>query len=153
MTQKKDWKKPFALVLLLVILGAYYERLSVETQAMVLPMAIFIAAAIVIGRFKQLEYEIRSSKVNAREGVFQTFSIIDPNGKERVFLSAAPGTPLMTFFDEDHMPRATLELLDIEPVMKLVGDRGSAWIAFDENGLPRITLKDDTDQVVWSAPS
>jgi hypothetical protein len=59
----------------------------------------------------------------------------------------------MTFFDEDHMPRATLELLDIEPVMKLVGSRGSAWIAFDEKGLPKITFKDDTDQIIWSVPS
>jgi hypothetical protein len=153
MIQKKDWKKPFVLVLLLVLLGAYYERLSVETKAMVLPIAIFIAAAIVIGRFKQLEYEIRSSKVNAREGVFQTLTIIDRNGKERVFLSAAPDSPLVTFFDEDHMPRATLELLDTEPVMKLVASRGSAWIAFDEKGLPNITFKDDTDQIIWSAPS
>jgi hypothetical protein len=153
MTQKKDWKKPFVLVLLLMLLGAYYERLSVETQAMVLPIAIFIAAAIVIARFKQLEYEIRSSKVNAREGVFQTFAIIDRNGRERVSLSAAPDAPLMTFFDEDHMPRATLELLHKEPVMKLVGNSGSAWIEFDEKGLPTITFKDDTDQIVWSAPS
>lgn len=153
MTQKKDWKKPFVLVLLLMLLGAYYERLSVETKAMVLPIAIFIAAAIVIARFKQLEYEMRSSKVNAREAVFQTFTIIDRNGKERVSLSAASDAPLMTFFDEDHMPRATLELLDKEPVMKLVGNRGSAWIAFDEKGLPNITFKDDTDQIVWSAPS
>jgi len=37
--------------------------------------------------------------------------------------------------------------------MKLVGNRGSAWIAFDEKGLPNITFKDDTDQIVWSAPS
>jgi hypothetical protein len=153
MTQKKDWKKPFLLVLLLVLLGTYYERLSVETKAMVLPIAIFIAAAIVIARFKQLEYEIRSSKVNARDAVFQTFTIIDPNGKERVSLSAAPDAPLMTFFDEDHMPRATLELLDIEPIMKLVGNRGSAWITFDEKGLPNITFKDDTGQIIWSAPS
>ena len=153
MTQKKDWKTLFVLILLLMLLGGYYERLSVETRTMVLPMAIIIAAAFVIARFKQLEYEIRSSKVNAREAVFQTFSIIDSNGKERVSLSAAPDTALMTFFDEDHIPRATLELLNKEPVMKLVGNRGSAWIAFDEKGLPNITFKDDTDQIVWSAPS
>jgi hypothetical protein len=152
MTQKKDWKTLFVLILLLMLLGGYYERLSVETKTMVLPMAIIIAAAFVIARFKQLEYEMRSSKVNAREGVFQTFSIIDSNGKERVSLSAASDTALMTFFDEDHIPRATLELLNIEPAMKLMGNRGSAWITFDENGLPNITLKDDTDQIVWSAP-
>jgi len=152
MTQKKDWKTLFVLILLLMLLGGYYERLSVETKTMVLPMVIIIAAAFVIARFKQLEYEMRSSKVNAREGVFQTFSIIDNNGKERVSLSAASDTALMTFFDEDHIPRATLELLNIEPAMKLMGNRGSAWITFDENGLPNITLKDDTDQIVWSAP-
>jgi len=152
MTQKKDWKTLFVLILLLMLLGGYYERLSVETKTMVLPMAIIIAAAFVIARFKQLEYEMRSSKVNAREGVFQTFSIIDSNGKERVSLSAVSDTALMTFFDEDPIPRATLELLNIEPTMKLMGNRGSAWITFDENGLPNITLKDDTDQIVWSAP-
>lgn len=152
MTQKKDWKTLFVLILLLMLLGGYYERLSVETKTMILPMVIIIAAAFVIARFKQLEYEMRSSKVNAREGVFQTFSIIDSNGKERVSLSAAPDTALMTFFDEDHISRATLELLNIEPAMKLMGNRGSAWITFDENGLPNITLKDDADQIVWSAP-
>lgn len=153
MTQKKDWKKAFVLILLLALLGGYYERLGVETRTMVLPIAVFIAAAVVIARFKQLEYEIRSSKVNAREAVFQILSIIDSDGKERVSLSAASDAPLMTFFDEDHIPRATLELLNTEPVMKLVGNRGSAWIAFDEKGLPNITFKDDTDQIVWSAPS
>ena len=58
---KKDWKRPAAVILFVMLLGGYYEKLNVEAQAMVLPMVIFIAAAVVIARFKQLEYEVRSA--------------------------------------------------------------------------------------------
>ncbi|MBU0988079.1 MAG: hypothetical protein KKH68_12600 [Proteobacteria bacterium] len=148
---KKDWKKPFAIILLIMLLGGYYERLSVEIQAMVLPLAIFIAAGIVMGRFKQLEYEIRSLKINAREVVVQTLSVIDDKGRERVSISTAPNTALMTFFDENHISCASLELLHKDPVLKLEGGKGSAWIAFNEEGIPNLILKNDSDETLWSA--
>ena len=46
MFQKKDWKMTFALILLIVLLGGYYDKLGVEARTMVLPLAIFIAAGI-----------------------------------------------------------------------------------------------------------
>ena len=151
MIQKKDWKKPFALILLIVVLGGYYEQLSVEMKTMVLPLAIFIAAGFVISRLKKLEYEMRSSKVTAQKAVVQTFSVIDTNGKERVSISAASDSALMIFFDEEDVPRATLELLQGRPDLKLLGNKGSVSIEFDEEGLPNIILKDDMDKIIWSA--
>ena len=103
MIQKKDWKKPFALILLLVLLGGYYEQLDVEMKTMVLPLAIFAAAGFIIARLKKLEYEMRSSKITAQKAVVQTFNIIDANGKERVSISTTPDSAIMTFFDEEYV--------------------------------------------------
>jgi len=151
MIQKKDWKKPFALILLLVLLGGYYDQLDVEMKTMVLPLAIFAAAGFVVARLKKLEYEMRSSKITAQKAVVQTFSIIDANGKERVSISTTPDSAIMTFFDEEYVPRAMMELSQGRPDLKLLGDKGSAGIVFDEKGLPNIILKDDMDKIIWSA--
>jgi len=62
MARNKDWKKPFILVLLLVLAGGYYQQLSVETRTMALPLAIIIGAGIVVARIRQLEYEIWSAR-------------------------------------------------------------------------------------------
>ena len=151
MMKKKDWKMPFALILLIMLLGGYYDQLGVEMRTMVLPLGIFIAAGIVIARLKQFEYEMRSARVNARDVIVQNFSIIDSSGDERVYISAASNTPLITIFDKHNIPRVTLDLLDNEPTMKLTGDKGSISIEFDEKGLPNLALKDDTDTIIWSA--
>ena len=151
MIQKKDWKKPFALILLLVLLGGYYDQLDVEMKTMVLPLAIFAAAGFVVARLKKLEYEMRSSKITAQKAVVQTFSIIDANGKERVSISTTPDSAIMTFFDEEYVPRAMMELSQGRPDLKLLGDKGSAGIVFDEKGQPNIILKDDMDKIIWSA--
>ena len=151
MIQKKDWKKPLAIILLLALLGGYYDQLDVEMKTMVLPLAIFAAAGFVIARLKKLEYEMRSSKITALKAVVQTFSIIDANGKERVSISTTPDSATMTFFDAEYVPRATMELSQGRPDLKLLGDKGSAGIVFDEKGLPNIILKDDMDKIIWSA--
>jgi hypothetical protein len=151
MIQKKDWKKPFALILLIVVLGGYYEKLGVEARTMVLPLVIFIAAGIIIARLKKLEYETSTAKVNAKEVIVQNFSVIDSHGKKRVSISAAPDSALMSFFDEQDIPRATFDVLNTGPILKLVGNKGSVSIAFDEEGRPNLTLKDDMDKIIWSA--
>lgn len=151
MIQKKDWKKPLALILLLALLGGYYDQLDVEMKTMVLPLAIFAAAGFVIARLKKLEYEMRSSKITALKAVVQTFSIIDASGKERVSISTTPDSATMTFFDAEYVPRAMMALSQGRPDLKLLGDKGSAGIVFDEKGLPNIILKDDTDTIIWSA--
>ena len=149
---KRDWKRPAAIILFVMLLGGYYEKLNVETQAMVLPMVIFIAAAVVIARFKQLEYEVRSAQVTTHKITVQTLSVLDSNGIERIAIAAAPENPALTFYDANHTPRATLDLTHTEPTLKLEGGKGSILIAFDKDGLPNVTLQGDTDEVLWSAP-
>ena len=142
---KKDWKMAFALILLIVLLGGYYEKLGVEARTMVLPMAIIIA------RLKKLEYETIAAKVNAKEVIVQNFSVIDSHGKQRVAISTTADTALMSFFDEKDIPRATFDVLNTGPILKLMGNKGSVSIAFDEDGRPNLTLKDDMDNIIWSA--
>jgi len=151
MIQKKDWKKPFALILLIVVLGGYYEKLGVEARTMALPLAIFIAAGIIISRLKKLEYEMTTSRLNSREAIVQSLRLIDQKGNECVSISTDPEKQLMTFFDADHIPRATLNVLDNAPVLKLVGNKGSVTIEFDEEGLPHLNLKNEAGSIIWSA--
>jgi len=151
MFQKKDWKISFVVILLIVLLGGYYEKLGVEARTMALPLAIFIAAGIIIARLKKLEYETITAKVNAKEAIVQNFSVIDNHGKQRVAISTTADTALMRFFDEQDIPCATLDVLNTGPILKLVGNKGSVSIAFDEKGRPNLTLKDDMDKIIWSA--
>lgn len=151
MFQKKDWKISFVVILLIVLLGGYYEKLGVEARTMVLPLVIFIAAGIIIARLKKLEYETSTAKVNAKEAIVQNFSVIDGHGKQRVAISTPADTVLMRLFDEKDMPCATLDVINTGPILKLVGGKGSVSIAFDEEGRPNLTLKDDMDQIIWSA--
>jgi hypothetical protein len=151
MFQKKDWKMTFAMVLLFVLLGGYYEKLGVEARTMVLPLAIFIAAGIIIARLKRIEYEISTFKVNAKEVIVQNFSVIDSHGKQRVAISTAADTAQMRFFDKQDIPCAIFDVLNTGPNLKLMGNNGSVSIAFDEEGRPNLTLKDDMDKNIWSA--
>jgi hypothetical protein len=148
---KKDWKMTFALILLIVLLGGYYEKLGVEARTMALPLAIFIAAGIVIARLKKLEYETITARVNANELIVQNLSVIDSHGKQRVAISTTAETALMRIFDEQDIPCATFDVLNTGPILKLVGNKGSVLIAFDEEGRPNLTLKDDMDDNIWSA--
>ncbi len=151
MIRKKDWKMSFILVLLLVLAGGYYQQLSVEMKTMVLPLVIIIGAGIVIARLKQLEYEIRSAKVNAKEVVVQSFGLIDNKGRTRVSISADATGALLTIFDADQNPCAFLDVLRNFPALKLVGPKGSAVIDFDEQGRPNLALTDDKNEKIWSA--
>ena len=151
MFQKKDWKISFVVILLIVLLGGYYEKLGVEARTMALPLAIFIAVGMITARLKKLEYETITAKVNAKEAIVQNFSVIDNHGKQRVAISTTADTALMHFFDEQDTPCATLDVLNTGPILQLVGNKGSVSIAFDEEGRPNLTLKDDMDKIVWSA--
>lgn len=151
MTRKKDWKKPFILVLLLVLAGGYYEKLGVETRTMALPLAIIIGAGIVVARIRQLEYELRSAKVNAKEVIVQSFSLIDDQGRQRVSISTDAAKALMTVFNEDQSPCVLLDVLKNAPALKLVGPKGSTLIDFDEHGQPNLIIIDDKDEKIWSA--
>ena len=151
MIWKKDWKKTFILVLLLVLAGGYYEQMSVETKTMLLPLVIIIGVGVVVARIKQMEYEIRSAKVNAKEIIVQSFNLIDNTGRKRVSISTGTANALLTVFDADQNPCVLLNVMKNNPVLKLAGPKGSALIDFDEQGRPNLVLKDDRDEKIWSA--
>ena len=149
---KKHWPKLLALAIFFILLGGYYDRLSVETRTFILPLLIFIAAGIVLGRMKQLQYEVRSSSLTALEIVAQNLSLADTDGNERMSISASSEGATLVMYDKDRVSRASLELTDGEPILKLVGDGGSAELSFDEEGRPRLMFRDDGNDVSWSAP-
>ncbi len=152
MTIKRDWPKLIALAVFFSLIGAYYERLSVETRTFILPLLIFGAAAFVIGRLRQTQYEVRSSRVTALEVVAKQISMADDEGNERILISASSDSSLITFYDSDHVSCATLELIDREPVLKLLGEKGSAEIAINKDGMPSLSLRDNTGEIMWSVP-
>ena len=151
MAREKDWKKPFILVLLLVLAGGYYEQLGVETRTMLLPLAIIISAGIVVARLRKLEYEIRSAKVSAKEAIVQSFSLIDNNGRKRVSISADTANALLTVYNEDQNPCVLLDVSKNNPVLKLVGAKGSALIDVDEQGQPNLIILNASEEKIWSA--
>jgi hypothetical protein len=126
--------------------------MNVEMRTFTLPLLIFAAAALLYGRLKQLQHEIRSSRVAAWEVVTQKLSLADTEGNERVSIAASPENTVMTFFDDNQVSRVTLELTNKEPVLRLRGDNGSAVVAIDYRGMPSFTLRDHADEVIWSAP-
>lgn len=152
MTIKKDWPKLIAFVVFFMLIGGYYDRMSVEMRTFTLPLLIFAAAALIYGRLKQLQYEIRSSRVTALEVVTGKLSLADTDGNERVSIAASPENTLMTFYDDNQVPRVTLELTNNQPVFKLMGENGSAVLAIDYRGVPSFTLLNETNEVIWSAP-
>ena len=152
MTIRKDWPKLIAFVIFFVLIGGYYDRMDVEMRTFTLPLLIFAAAALIYSRLKQLQYEIRSSRVAALEVVTRKLSLADTEGNERVSIDASSENTVMTFFDDNQVSRVTLELTNKEPVLKLIGDNGSAVVAIDYHGMPSFTLRDHADEVTWSAP-
>jgi hypothetical protein len=152
MTIRKDWPKLIAFVIFFVLIGGYYDRMDVEMRTFTLPLLIFAAAALIYSRLKQLQYEIRSSRVAALEVVTRKLSLADTEGNERVSIDASSENTVMTFFDDNQVSRVTLELTNKEPVLKLTGEKGSAVLAIDYHGMPSFTLRDHADEVTWSAP-
>ena len=152
MTIRRDWPKLIAFVIFFILIGGYYDRMDVEMRTFTLPLLIFAAAALIYGRLRQLQYEIRSSRVAAWEVVTRKLSLADTEGNERVSIDASSENTVMTFFDDNQVSRVTLELANKEPVLKLMGDNGSAVVAIDYHGTPSFTLRDHADEVIWSAP-
>ena len=152
MTLRKDWPKLIAFVIFFMLIGGYYDRMDVEMRTSTLPLLIFAAAALIYGRLRQLQYEIRSSRVAAWEVVTRKLSLADTEGNERVSIAASPENTVMTFFDDNQVSRVTLELTNKEPVLRLMGDNGSAVVAIDYRGMPSFTLRGHGDEVIWSAP-
>lgn len=150
MNRWKDNWKLLVFILFMILIGGYYEQLSLETRTMLLPLAIFIAVTIIFIYFKRLQYEMRSSNIFGYKIVAKEFSLVDSNYNERFSISSDHSK--MTFYDENHVPQATLEMLGREPVLKLTGEKGSAELAFNPEGVPSLTLRGEAEKIIWTAP-
>ena len=152
MNVKRNWPKWVAIAIFFILLGGYYDRLSVETRTFILPLLIIGGAAFVVGRLKQLQYEVRSSRVTALEVVAQNVSLADTEGNERISISASSDSAVLTFYDHNHESRLSLQLTEGEPVLKLVGEKGSAILAIAYGESPRFTIQNEAEEIIWSAP-
>jgi hypothetical protein len=152
MTTTRDWPKLLALVIFFMLLGGYYDRLTVETRTFILPLLIFIAAGLVFGRVKQLEREVRSARVTALEIVTQQLSLADTNGNERLSMATTSDRTEMTFYDSNQVSRLVLNLTDSQPALQIIGQKGSAKLAINYDGTASFSILNDQDDVIWSAP-
>jgi hypothetical protein len=150
MTKHMDWLKVCAIIIFMMLIGGYYDRLNVETRTMILPLAIFIAATFFFVYLRKFQYEIRTSNVIAYKLVANEFSLIDGDGNERIFVSS--DNAVITFYDNNHVPRATLSMLAEVPLLKLTAPEGSAELAFNQEGKTNLTLRDQADEIIWTAP-
>ena len=149
---KMDWPKILALLIFFMLLGGYYDRLTVETRTIILPALIFIAAALIIGRMKQLQHEVRAARVTALELVTQKLSLADSEGNERLIMVASPDRTVMTLYDNNQVSRLVLELIDKHPVLKIIGEKASAKVAINHDGAATFSILTDQDEIIWSAP-
>jgi len=152
MNMSRDWPKILALVIFFMLLGGYYDRLTVETRTLILPLLIFIAAALVIGRLWQLQHEMRTTKLTALEIVARQQSLAGTEGNKRLSMVASSDRTVLTFFDQDQVPRLVLELLDSQPALKLIGEKGSAKMATNQHGAAIFSILNDKGEVIWSVP-
>lgn len=152
MTMRKDWPKLLAFVIFFMLLGGYYDRLTVETKTFILLLLIFIAAALIFGRIKHLQNEVRSARVSPLEIVTQQLSLADTEGNERLSMVASLDRTVMTFYDNNQVSRLVLELVDSEPALKIIGEKGSAKVAINYDGAANFSILNDQDEVIWSAP-
>jgi hypothetical protein len=150
MIEKKNWLIILAIVIFMALLGGYYEWMSVETRTMILPMAIIFVATFFIIQLKNFQLEMRTSSVIAYKIMANDFSLVDSNGNERVSVSS--DNAVMTFYDKNHVSRVTVEMPGEEPVLKLMGEKGSVELAFNLEGTPSLTFRGETEKILWSAP-
>ena len=150
MGKSMDWLKVFAIIIFMMLMGGYYDRLSVETRTMILPLAIFIAATYFIVCLKKMQYELRSSKISGYKLVANEFSLVDRNGSERMTIASDDG--VITFYDENHEPRAIMDMPGDNSVLKLKADKGSFELAFNQEETARLTLRNERGDIIWTAP-
>ncbi|MFP3869299.1 MAG: hypothetical protein ACLFVT_00265 [Syntrophobacteria bacterium] len=144
--------KLLGFVLFMALLGIFYDYLTLATRTWVLPLAIIAAVAYVETRFKQLEYEARVFNIKVQKIQTQQFSLVDDTGRERVSLFTSLNSPEFTLYDQDHTPRASLKLAESQPLLELKGQKARAVIEFNDNGLPSLIFRDETENIIWSAP-
>lgn len=150
MNKHMNWLKVFAIIIFMMLMGGYYDQFSVETRTMVLPLVIFIAVTYFFVHLRKIQFEMRVSNVIAYKLVANEMSLVDNNGNERISITSNNG--VITFFDENHVPRVTMDLYGDPSILRLKAEGGSAELSFNQEEMARITLRDKTDGVIWSAP-
>jgi hypothetical protein len=58
----------------------------------------------------------------------------------------------MTFYDNNQLSRLVLELIDSQPALKIIGEKGSAKVAINCDGAAFLSILNDQDEIIWSAP-
>jgi hypothetical protein len=150
MNKQMDWLKVAAIIICMMLLGGYYDRLTADTRTMILPLAIFIAATYFFVHLKKMQLEMRASNIFAYKLVASELSLVDGNGDERISLSSNNG--VITFYDNHHNPCVTMNFPDQRSMLKVTAEEGSAEISFDQDGAAKIVLRDKTENAIWSAP-
>lgn len=92
----------------LMLPGGYYDRLTVETKTFILFLLIFFAAALIFGRIKHLQNEVRSARVSPLEIVTQQLSLAHTEGNERLSMVATSDCKVVTFYDNKQFSRLVL---------------------------------------------
>jgi hypothetical protein len=81
----------------------------------------------------------------AKDVRVETLRIVEPNGRERIILTAVPGVPDMTFLDPSGHTRLTLDIADDNKPELVVSESGRAKGRLTlgiENGTPVMQLYD-----------
>lgn len=150
MNKHMDWLKVSAIIIFMMLMGGYYDQFSLETRTMILPLAIFIVAIYFFVHLRKNQFEMRTSNVIAYKLVANELSLVDNNGNERISITSDES--IITFYDENHVPRATMDFPDGKSTLRMKAEGGSAELSFDQEGMASITLRDKIDDAIWSAP-
>jgi hypothetical protein len=107
-----------------------------------------VAAVVVTGAMDQPP---------AKELRVETLRIVEPDGKDRIVLTAMPGVPDMTFLDPGGHTRLTLDIADDNKPVLVVAESGKAKGRLTlgiENGSPMLQLydRDGTKRVTLGVP-
>ncbi|MBW1981165.1 MAG: hypothetical protein JRJ12_08075 [Deltaproteobacteria bacterium] len=152
MLQRKEWPKLLALFLFLMVLGAYYDYLSLEMRTWILPLGIFGAATVVIARLKQSEYEMRTAQLLCRSIRTEEIFLVDSKGYNRITISSTPQGAKLVLYDDRQLSRAILEVSEGNPTLELLGEEGKVLVTFTDQGTAALSVRDGANKVIWSAP-
>lgn len=97
----------------------------------------------------------RRASLAPREDGSPALRLNDPEGRARIMVNPREdGTSIVRLTDANGIHRATLGLeVDGSPQLRLFGRDGRTRVTLEVAGdSPRLTLRDSTQKVVWSAP-
>lgn len=114
------------------------ERLEREVRRWRTGGILLLAAGMVVGACAMADPPARELRV-------ETLRIAQPNGRDRIVLTATPGIPDMTFLDPEGHTRLTLDIADDSRPVLAISEFGQAKGKLTlgiENGSPVLQLYD-----------